>query len=104
MKYGFTKSQLEILTNKLHITYQNIPELGIPSNLRQKLNCKQDYLKLLEEYRKTIDEKEKYLTFLNNLSKNHKIALMCYEENPEICHRRIIGETLLGMGAEVTLN
>lgn len=104
MKYGYTKSQLETFTGKLMISYQNIPDLGIPSNLRQDLNSKQDYLTLLEKYRKTINEKKTYLSFLKNLSTHHKIALLCFEKDPQICHRRIIGETLQNMGSEVTIH
>ncbi len=104
MKFGYKKYQLKSLTNKISIKYKNIPELGILSKKRKNLDNKEDYKKLLKEYSKNLIQKDNEINFLKKLAEKHKTALMCFEKNPEICHRRILGEKLMELGAEVTLN
>lgn len=104
MKYGYKKYQLEFFTDKINIKYKNMKELGIPSELRKDLEDKDDYKKLLEKYTNKLDFNMEQLNFLKELSKKHKIALMCFEKDPEICHRSVVGKRLKNMGCEVTLN
>ncbi len=59
MKYGFSKKQLKFIVEnaclpdrQVDIKYFHIPELGIESNKRQKLNSKKDYEKLFNDYEK----------------------------------------------------
>ncbi len=104
MKFGYKKYQLKSLTDKINIKYKNMSELGIISEKRKDLNTKKDYKKLLEEYSKNLIHKDNEINFLKKLAEKHKTALMCFEKDPEICHRRILGEKLINIGAEVTLN
>jgi len=104
MKFGYKKYQLKSLTNKINIKYKNMPELGILSEKRKDLDSKDDYKKLLGEYSKNLIQKNNEINFLKKLAEKRKTALMCFEKNPEMCHRRILGEKLMDLGAEVTLN
>ena len=53
-KYGFSKTQLCGLLEKLNIKYVHIPNLGIESDKRTNLNTIEDYNKLFDYYEETI--------------------------------------------------
>ena len=95
MKYGFSKSQLKNFCVKLKMKYLHIPELGINSDKRQKLNSEYDYKKLFTNYKETLVNKTKYLDEVLSIYNNDKrIAITCFEKEHESCHRNYIAESL----------
>jgi uncharacterized protein (DUF488 family) len=94
MKYGFTGKSLNILCEKIGIKYLGMPEVGIPGELRKNLKSKDDYDALFKRYRKFIAKKDRELDTLLQIGKQKKIALMCFEKDPEMCHRTILAEEL----------
>lgn len=95
-KYGFSKQQLIQATHLASITYQHIPELGIPSSLRQHLNDEAAYQKLFEHYATSllIEQKAAIEQVKQLLNEKKRIVLMCFEANPQFCHRHKIAEYL----------
>lgn len=104
MKFGFKKHTLQSFCGGLGIEYINIPDLGIPGSYRKKLETKGDYEILFKRYKQIITKKEDELNNLKDMAKKKRIALMCFESNPEYCHRTIIARELARMGAEVEIN
>ncbi|MFH1101363.1 MAG: DUF488 family protein [Methanobacteriota archaeon] len=104
LKYGYSKQNLEVFCDKLGIRYMNIPSLGIPSSLRKDLNDKEAYEKLFTMYRSYLMKRTDELQYLKSLSKKQRIALMCFERDPNYCHRGILAKELEKIGAEVELN
>lgn len=96
MKFDFVGSKLKEYLDKVNIEYVQIKELGIESEKR-----KGDRKKILDNYYKTLETKESYLSNLINLSKTHKIALMCFEKNVDECHRGEISKYLTKKGLKV---
>jgi uncharacterized protein (DUF488 family) len=88
-KYGFSKKTLSSLLGKMGIEYVHIPELGIQSSDRQELNTQTDYDKLFERYENTVlkDQQGSLQKLLDLFNDNKRIAITCYEENPQQCHR-----------------
>ena len=96
MKYGFSKNQLSGFCLSLGIKYIHLPNLGIESEKRQKLNTQKDYDSLFDEY--------KHLTLSNNLMDQQKIidlindesrvAITCFEANLYQCHRFHLAKSL----------
>ena len=94
-KFGFTKDRLEQVTKVIGIKYIHIPSLGIESAKRKSLNSQDDYLALFNEYKQDLPNRKYHLDYLYRLlSSNVRIALMCFEHNPEMCHRHIIRDYL----------
>jgi uncharacterized protein (DUF488 family) len=96
MKYGFSKSQLQKACERLNIKYIHIPEVGIESDKRQKLETQKDYDILFESYKrqslpKTIEYQKE---ILNLLKKNRRIALTCFEADNCQCHRTHLANAL----------
>lgn len=97
-KFGFSKKKLEHITDMVGIKYVHIPALGIESNKRRSLDSVDDYQCLFKEYAKMLRNSKQQLEYLYSLLQtNVRIALMCFEKEPEMCHRHVITEHLANM-------
>lgn len=98
MKYGFSKSQLLKACNGLGIEYIHVPEVGITSDKRKKLETQKDYDVLFDEYNENLlDEKplEGIEVIKNLLKNNNRIAITCFEANIHQCHRKHLAINML---------
>ena len=90
-KFGFSKSKLEHIVEKVGIQYIGIPDLGIDSEKRASLESPEDYRILFISYRTTLPSKTQFLDQIYDLLiSKMRVALMCYEKEPEMCHRSVI--------------
>ena len=95
-KFMFSKSSLEHICSKLNIAYVHIPELGIDSKKRTSLETADDYKSLFSDYEKTLHGLTKYFEQIYTLLQtNVRITLMCFEQDPLMCHRNIIKNYLV---------
>lgn len=99
-KYGFSKVQLQDYLGKIGIDYISMPELGIDSEARQNLTEPEMEI-LLQRYASTLGDRSTSIETLRDMGKNKKVALVCFEANPEHCHRGVIGGALRYEGEEV---
>jgi len=92
MKYGFSKKQLQGALTKLGIDYVHIPDLGIASNKRKKLNAFEDYQKLFQEYEVTtlLEQSDSIDKLINYIKEKKRIALTCFEAYHHDCHRNSV--------------
>lgn len=94
-KFGFSNSKLEHTLETIGIEYINIPELGIESDKRSSLETISDYQCLFSEYAKTFSNLKSHLDRLYSLLySNIRIVIMCFEKEPEMCHRHVIRDYL----------
>ena len=94
-KFGFTKDRLEQTAKAMGIQYLHIPSLGIESAKRKSLDTSDDYFALFDEYEKELPYRKPQLDYLyNELCSKARIALMCFEKEPEMCHRHVIRDYL----------
>lgn len=94
-KFGFSKGKLEHITETVGIKYVHIPDLGIESDMRCSLNTTEDYQRLFKGYAKTLPSLGLQLEYLYSLLQaNVRVALMCFEKVPEMCHRHVIRDYL----------
>jgi len=96
MKYGFSKRQLQEACHGINIMYYHLPELGIESNKRKKLESQADYNLLFKEYERvnlpnTIKVQEQVL---NLVDKYQRVALTCFEADVCQCHRKPLAESI----------
>jgi len=95
-KFGFSIETLQHALNNVDIQYKHIPELGIESEKRQLLDTQDDYDRLFNEYRSSLPQRQDALNYVHSLfARSHRIALMCYEQDPLCCHRTIIKDYLI---------
>jgi hypothetical protein len=96
MKFGFSKKQLSSAARSMGIQYLHIPELGIESNKRKKLESEADYVKLFDAYRKnTLPLQKDAIDRIVGLIWTYKrVALTCFEANHEQCHRGCVSDAV----------
>ena len=96
MKYGFSKKQLKNACEGVGIEYIHLPDLGIVSKYRQNLISQKDYDDLFKEYRNTVlKNNDKSLNkIVKQIKINRGVALTCFENNINQCHRKHISDML----------
>jgi len=101
-KFGFSKTALRRSLESMDIEYRHFPELGIPSDKRQELNCQKDYDRLFDRYEKTILSKQPdtIATIASLMEEKERIAVLCFERLPEQCHRTRVANAVLKHSAQ----
>lgn len=94
MKYGFSKTKLSHYAKIAGITYVHIPDLGIPSDLRQDLNSTVAYQKLFNFYfSEMLPNCGEALASLKRIvSDTRRVAITCFEADYHFCHRHKVIE------------
>jgi uncharacterized protein (DUF488 family) len=99
-KFGFSKNKLKHIIETVGLSYVHIPDLGIESNKRTCLETKEDYQRLFKGYKNELANHHVQLESLFSLLQTKKrIALMCYEKDPDMCHRHVIRDYLINTHA-----
>jgi uncharacterized protein (DUF488 family) len=96
-KYGFSKRTLANACAGVGIRYEHLPQLGIASAQRQGLDDEAAYHRLFEDYRRNALPKEG--PALNQIrawvAAGERVALTCFEHEPEKCHRHCVADALV---------
>ncbi|MCS7029302.1 MAG: DUF488 domain-containing protein [Bacteroidia bacterium] len=97
MKFGFNKRQLERYCSNVGIKYIHIPELGINSHERNKLNSPADYEELFKKYchQNLRDTLTYQYQVLEHLRQHQRIALTCFEADICQCHRKYLADAIM---------
>ena len=91
-KYGFSKSFLASRCSDVGINYYQFSEIGIPSEFRNQADNKQD---LWNFYLKEIlPRNSKSLKLIGDICKSNPSVLICFEKDPNNCHRHILAKEL----------
>ena len=94
-RYGFHKSTLNRICEKLDIEYVHVPEVGIPSELRRHLDSPEAYARLFEEYEtKLLPQKTEAVARIAEMVTDRPSALMCMEADPAMCHRSRLADAV----------
>lgn len=98
-KPAFSKSALNVRLESSRITYQHIPQLGVPREIRIQALDGNGRDSIWSWYDKNVIGR--YIRgnlhrFLNSVS--HPVALMCLELDPTSCHRHRLALALERLG------
>lgn len=94
-KYGFSKTELSKFCSHLGIEYLSYPDLGIPSALRRNLDSNTDFQNLWSLYKRNIlKEASQKVTQLVDSINATRAALLCFEADPNHCHRSVLAEAI----------
>jgi len=94
-KKGFSKTQLSKILESENIEYIGFSELGAPKAMRQKLYSTKNYKAFFREYHQEIQHKKEPIDkIINLLAKGSNIALLCFEHDPNTCHRKVLADEI----------
>lgn len=93
---GFSKSALKQAMATVGIDYLHERRLGSPKPLRDQLHLDGDYSTFFRRFNSYLDTQTDLLqTLAGQLS--GKVVLMCYERDPQVCHRRAVASALAAL-------
>ena len=94
-KRGFSKTVLGETLKHKGIDYLNYQALGAPKELRDELYKSGNYDRFFRKYENNILEKTDHLAdILSLINRGRNVALLCFERDPKICHRKIVAEEI----------
>lgn len=94
-KYGFARSSLSAIAEKLELGYRHFPQLGIPSAERIGLGRSISHQDLFEWYESTVLARE--TTAVQELGRDVRAkptALLCMEGDAMFCHRSRLADAV----------
>ena len=90
-KPEFSKQNLAKTLKKRGINYEHYPELGVPTEIRRRLEDTEDFEQFFNWYDKNVVSK---LAEVDFEKLGYPIAIMCVEYDPTKCHRHRIALAL----------
>ena len=94
-KKGFSKNGLRESLLENDIEYLGCPSLGVPKEIRDKLKASGNYSSFFKKYRESLNSNGQQLNELLEIIKAGKrIALLCFERDPNKCHRMVLAEQI----------
>jgi uncharacterized protein (DUF488 family) len=103
-KKGFSKTVFSEYLNKNGIEYIHLKKLGSPKNLRKELKKNKDYRSFFDKYLEYVRLHKDVIYNLYKIILEKNCCIMCYEDLPSKCHRKIICgeiEKIDGNGLEI---
>lgn len=100
-KPGFSKRALESNLLSAGIGYFSIPELGTNKQSRKRYKEDGNIFALLEEFQSRLEQNFNQYEYLKSLAIAQTSSIMCFEEDPKLCHRQIIENELESDGFKV---
>lgn len=94
-KKGFSRSRLAEFLTSHGVEYAHMRELGVPTELRNKLRGGEcDLAEYFARFREYLDGQDGSLKELAELASRKRCCLLCVEQRPEDCHRSVVVEML----------
>lgn len=90
---GFSKTAFQAHLAAAEISYQHEKRLGSPTDIRNRLREDGDLTRYFRDFDKYLSKQTDLLDTLA-LSLKGKVALVCYERDPQECHRKSVAKAL----------
>jgi uncharacterized protein (DUF488 family) len=95
-KHSFSKRNLEAGLAEAGIKYIHLQSLGAPKDLREGLKAGGSWWNYVKRYTaEVLDHRGEDVDFLIDLASRECISLLCFERDPEACHRNIVAKEMM---------
>jgi uncharacterized protein (DUF488 family) len=91
-RVGFSGKQIAASLNQKSIEYIHEPKLGTPRNIRQRYKVSGDPISFRDEYAQHLATLGELMESYADLIGSKRVCLLCFEREPELCHRSILSE------------
>jgi uncharacterized protein (DUF488 family) len=92
-KKGFSKRALDEALTSAGIAYEHVQALGAPRTIRDKLRANGDWVGYFRDFESYLSSQLPLLGELANRIQEGAV-LMCYERDPNFCHRKSVSREL----------
>ena len=91
-KPGFSKSALESAAKKYNLSYVHLQALGSPRRIRHDYRDDENWDRFSRRFLAYLDTQEKTMRQLAKLVQNEQCCLLCFESDPNHCHRSFVAQ------------
>ena len=92
---GFAKSDdLKFILKLFNIEYEHIPELVPEEEMLRIYRKSKDWSEYENKFKALMKHRNAKMILKNLLEKEETICLLCSEDKPDKCHRRLVAELL----------
>ena len=90
---GFAKrDDLAFVLELCSIDYQQVPELAPTDELLDEYHASRDWDKYEVAFKRLLDSRQPLPSLLSAADGHNVICLLCTEDHPDRCHRRLVAE------------
>ena len=93
-KPGFSKNQLAAALTAIDVEYKHFARLGAPKTIRDALRDGGTWAGYERGYNAYLARQEDEVQALLDLAAERSICLLCFEREPEVCHRSLIARRM----------
>lgn len=91
-KAGFSKASLAQTASDYNIKYVHVPALGCPKEIRHDYRADDNWARYTRRFTTYLNTQEAAVRELIELAKREQCCLVCFEADPNFCHRSFIAE------------
>ena len=89
-KRGFSKVALSAALESAGLRYQHFRELGCPKPIRERYRVDRDWGRYTASFMQHLNKQAAAVDAVAHLCKSSSAALLCYESDPQQCHRTYV--------------
>jgi uncharacterized protein (DUF488 family) len=93
-KPGFSKTALSASLERSGVGYRHVRDLGCPKPIRDRYRADGDWDSYTEAYMEHLRGQQPALAELGRLCATAPAALLCYEADPNQCHRTYVARAV----------
>lgn len=93
-KRGFSKSAMSQLLASHGIKYEHVRSLGCPRPIRNRYKATGDWSEYTVSFARYLSEQSRALADLAVVSRAMKTCIICFEANPDQCHRKFVAAAI----------
>ena len=94
-KPGFSKNILREELQENGIEYAYIPALGCPKEIRINYKADAEWIAYTKKFKAYVKTQDAALAEVMEMMTDHTCALLCFEANPQLCHRSLVAAELI---------
>jgi hypothetical protein len=98
-KLGFSKSALETSAKRHKLNYIHFPALGSPRTIRHDYRDDANWTRFSHRYLAYLDTQNEALQELAELVQNERCCLLCFESDPNFCHRSFVVQRVVKLAS-----
>ena len=89
-KRGFSKTPLAAALREEGIEYRHVQSLGCPKPIRDQYRETRDWGAYTVAFMRHVRRQSSAVSDVAKLSESRAVALLCFEANPQFCHRSYV--------------
>lgn len=98
-KPGFSKKALSNAVGLCGLDYIHFPDLGCPKTIRNRLREDGNWPRYKQGFLKHLDTQGAAVADLAKMANNANCALLCFEADPNYCHRSMVADAVVRLGS-----